>query len=258
MQAKVRNPRWRFTNRNTYISACTQRSCKIPTAIFMFSKSRNSMELFSLLCDASGSHKSKMAAHKPEVLISQPVHNVSAKFQRRYSIFMFSKSRNSMKLFWILCYAIRSQKSKMAAHKPEILISQPVHNVAAKFQRLYSYFQNLGIQRNYSGYCFMQPEVKNPRLRLTNTGNTHISAYTILRAIPIFSRFRNSMKHFFILCDASRSRKSKMVAQNRKYLYLSLYTISLRISKGYTMYSRLRFSAEVFIVVQLCCAQAEI
>ena len=88
---------------------------------------------------------------------------------------MFSGSRNSMKLFLILCYASGSHKSKMAAHKPEILISQPVHNVAAKFQRLYSCFQGSGIQWSFSLYCVMQAEVKNPRWRLTNTGNTHIS-----------------------------------------------------------------------------------
>ena len=64
MQAEVRNPRWRLTNKNTYISACTQRSDKIPTAISMLSGSRNSMKLFLILCYASGSQKSKMAAHK--------------------------------------------------------------------------------------------------------------------------------------------------------------------------------------------------
>ena len=64
MQAEVRNPRWRLKNRNTYISACTQRSFTISKAISMFSKSRNSMKLFFILCDASGSQKSKMPAYK--------------------------------------------------------------------------------------------------------------------------------------------------------------------------------------------------
>ena len=41
---------------------------KIPTATPMFSRSRNLMKLFSLLCDASGSQKSKMAAHKQKYL----------------------------------------------------------------------------------------------------------------------------------------------------------------------------------------------
>ena len=39
---------------------------KILTATPMFSRSRNSKKLVSILCDASGSQKSKMAAHKQE------------------------------------------------------------------------------------------------------------------------------------------------------------------------------------------------
>ena len=46
MQAEVRNPRWRVTDRHAYISASTQRSCMIPTAKSMFSRSKNSMKLF--------------------------------------------------------------------------------------------------------------------------------------------------------------------------------------------------------------------
>ena len=45
------------------------------------------MKLFSLLCDASGSHKSKIAAYKPEIIISQLVHNVAAKFQGYIHVF---------------------------------------------------------------------------------------------------------------------------------------------------------------------------
>ena len=122
MQAEVINPRWRLTNRNTYISACTQRSDKIPTAISMFSWSRNSMKLFLILCYASGSHKSKMAAHKPEILISQPVHNVAAKFQRLYSCFQVQEFNGAF-LFIVLC----KRKSKIqdgGSQIQAILISQ--------------------------------------------------------------------------------------------------------------------------------------
>ena len=45
-------------------------------------------------------------------------------------------------LFFILCGASESQKSKMAAHKPEILISQHVYNIAEKFQRQHPCFQD--------------------------------------------------------------------------------------------------------------------
>ena len=45
------------------------------------------MKTFPILCDASGSQKSKMAARKPEILISQLVYNIAEKFQRRHQCF---------------------------------------------------------------------------------------------------------------------------------------------------------------------------
>ena len=36
------------------------------------------MKMFSILCGASGSLKSKMAVYKPEILISQPVYKIAA------------------------------------------------------------------------------------------------------------------------------------------------------------------------------------
>ena len=80
----------------------------------------------------------------------------------------FFRSRNSMKLFYILCGASGSHKSKMAVLKEEILISQHLYNIAAKFQRLYPCFQSLEIQKNYSLSCVMQAEGRNPRWRLIN------------------------------------------------------------------------------------------
>ena len=59
----------------------------IPTALPIFSWSRNSMKLFTILCGASGSQKSKMAVFKEEILISQHVYNIAAKFQRQHSYF---------------------------------------------------------------------------------------------------------------------------------------------------------------------------
>ena len=85
-----------------------------------------------------------------------------------------------MKLLSILCGASGSQKSKMAAHKDEALISQLVYNIAAQFQR-----------------------------RQSET--------------PMFLRFKNSMKLFPILFDASGNLKNpRWRLTNRKYLYLSL------------------------------------
>ena len=119
-------------------------------------------------------------------------------------------------------------KFKMAASKPEILITQLIYKIHAKFQRLPPCFRGPGFQRSYSLYCMMQSGVKNPRWRLTNR-NTYISACTqrnckILTAIYMFPFYVNPIKLFFILCDASESQKSKMAAhKNRVYSFFSLY-----------------------------------
>ena len=116
---------------------------------------------------------------------------------------------------------------KMAALKPEILITQLIYKILAKFQRLPPCFQGPGFQRSYSLYCMMKSGVKNPRWRLTNR-NTYISACTqrnceILMVIYMFPFYMNSMKLFFILRDASKSQKSKMAAhKHRVYSFFSL------------------------------------
>ena len=130
-------------------------------------------------------------------------------------------------------------KFKMAASKPEILITQLIYKIHAKFQRLPPCFQGPGIQRSYSLYCRMQSRVKNPRWRLTNR-NTYISACTqrnctILMAIYMFSFSMNPMKIFFILRDASGSQKSKMAAhKNWVYSFFSLHTTYQPNSNNYT------------------------
>ena len=140
MQAEVRNPRWRSQTGILYISLYTT-WLHDPIDISMFSRSSISMKLFLLLCDASGSQKSKMAAHKKGNT------HLSACIQRRCTILtaisMFSRHSSYTKLLFILCDASKNSKSKMAAYKSEILTSQPLYNVAAKFQRLNTCFQDL-------------------------------------------------------------------------------------------------------------------
>jgi len=58
----------------TYISARNHDSNKSLTAITTFSRSSNSVELVPILLDVNGSRKSKMAAAKPEVHVSQLVY----------------------------------------------------------------------------------------------------------------------------------------------------------------------------------------
>ena len=84
------------------------------------------------------------------------------------AINMFFRLKNSEERFSILCNASRYQQSKMADHKPEILISQSACNIAAQFQRLYPCFHDPEIQRNNSLVCVMQADGRNPRWRLNN------------------------------------------------------------------------------------------
>ena len=140
--------KYKFQNRssqigNTYIPASIQHACcKIPSATLIFPRWMNSIKLFPILCKASRSQKSKMAAHKHGKLLCQLVYNVAEQFQRlqtcifglknsakqfpilcnasertyisaciQYScaipttIHMFSRSRNAKKLFFIMCDA---------------------------------------------------------------------------------------------------------------------------------------------------------
>ena len=57
-------------------------STPIQTANPPFSGSRNSMALFRISSDVTGSQKSKMAVDKPEILICQLLDKIGKKFQR--------------------------------------------------------------------------------------------------------------------------------------------------------------------------------
>ena len=104
MQAEVKNLRWRLTNREyLYLNLYIPRCGIIATTIPIFSRLRNSTELFPTLCNASGCRKFKMAA--------------------------------------ILCNASGSRKFKMAAHKQEILISS--WYTSAYFQHWINVFREL-------------------------------------------------------------------------------------------------------------------
>ena len=134
MQAEVRNPRWRLTNRNTYISTCTLRSDKIPTAISMFSGSRNSMKLFLILCYASGSQKSKMAAHK----------------YRKYSY---------LSLYTSLLHNYNDYSPFQVHDVNEAILYIVGYNFKLEIQdggQNISCFQGQGFQWNYSPYFIMQ------------------------------------------------------------------------------------------------------
>ena len=82
---------------NTYISTIISRSCINPTTISTFLRLWNSTELFLIAWDSRGNEKSKMAAHKQRILISQPVLPRTSIIPT--TIPMFLRMMNSNKLF---------------------------------------------------------------------------------------------------------------------------------------------------------------
>jgi len=71
----------------TYSPARTHDSNGISTDTPIFSKSRNLVKLVPILPDVSGSRKSKLAAVKPEVHVSQLVDMIESKFQKHLPCF---------------------------------------------------------------------------------------------------------------------------------------------------------------------------
>jgi len=92
MSGNVVNQRWRPLTGSryeiTYISARTDDSNEISTATPTFLRFSNSVELFSILPDVNGSRKSKAAAVKPEVHVSQLVDMIESKFPRHIPCFL--------------------------------------------------------------------------------------------------------------------------------------------------------------------------
>ena len=66
----------------TYISASILDSNAVPKATSTFLGSSNSIALWRILSDVTGSRKFKMAAAKPEVLISQLLNQIATPFQK--------------------------------------------------------------------------------------------------------------------------------------------------------------------------------
>ena len=98
-----------------HISAFTHDTGAILASTHMFSWSANSTVLFAMLCDITGSEKSKMAAVKTgSSYISASTSHTGAILA---STHMFSLSASSTVLFAMLRDITGSEKSKMAAVK---------------------------------------------------------------------------------------------------------------------------------------------
>ena len=83
-----------------------------------------------------------------------------------------------MKLLSILYGASESHKSKMVAHKEEVLISQQVYSIAGQFQQKHPCLKVDEFNKAIFPYYVMQAEIKNPRWRLTNRKYLYLSLYT--------------------------------------------------------------------------------
>jgi hypothetical protein len=91
--------------------------------------------------NVTGSLIFKMAAAKPEVLISQLLHKIATPFERLTQ--PFYGSSNSMAILRILSDVTGSRLLKTAAVKPEVLISQLRDKIATPFQRRILHFPGL-------------------------------------------------------------------------------------------------------------------
>jgi hypothetical protein len=100
----------------------------------MFLGSNFSMGLSVTLSDETGSQKSKMAAG--DNVISRISANIHDSNEFPTANPTFSAFSISMKLLSILSDVSRSPKSKMAACKPEVLLSQVLDKIKTRFQRL--------------------------------------------------------------------------------------------------------------------------
>ena len=213
-----------------------------------------------------------------------------------------------------------ARNPRWRTNKPEIRISQHLHNVATWFQRLYPCFQGQRIQKSYFYivWCKRKSEIQDggPRNRKysylslyttylqdsnvyiyvfkvqkfekailyivwykqnpefqdggSQTGNAYISACIqhsckIPTVIPTFSKAKNWLKLFSTVCDCKVSQKSKMAAHKHGYLRfrsrhfgnLSLAWLHM-IKNSYIEFLNLENMNTTFGIVKLYWIQAEI
>src|SRR5664279_887777 len=65
----------------------------------------------------------------------------------------------------------------MAAAKPEVLVSQLLHEILTKFQRLPPHIRGSAFQWSCCEYCCMKPEARNLRWRPLNRKYLYLSSY---------------------------------------------------------------------------------
>ena len=88
-----------------------------------------------------------------------------------------STSCYPMRLKRIFYNQTGSGKSKMAASKPEILLSRLVDEIETKSQRLNLHFRGQAIQRKKGEHWKTKPEVENPRWRPPNRNHLYLGLW---------------------------------------------------------------------------------
>jgi hypothetical protein len=107
----------------------------MPTATPVFVRSNFSMGLSVSLSDETRSQKSKMAAENNVISrISANIHD-SNEFLTANPTLIFRRLASQWNYFYILSDVSGSRKSKMAACKPEVLLSQLVYEIETRFPR---------------------------------------------------------------------------------------------------------------------------
>ena len=118
---------WDMCTGSTHIYACRHNRRTNLKAISMFFRSSYPIEQSRVIYDLTGNRKSKTAASKLQIRISQLVHKITTKFKRLYLCFLGPAIQWDR---WKCCTTKREEtgsgKSKMVASNPEVLIAQPV------------------------------------------------------------------------------------------------------------------------------------
>src|SRR5208282_2595874 len=97
----------------------------------------DSLGLAPTLSDVGRHPEIAMAAYKPEVVITQERHEISARFQRILDIFDHAQHARAISNI-VRCRPTFSRQPEiaMAAHKPEEVITRERHEISARSQSL--------------------------------------------------------------------------------------------------------------------------
>ena len=177
------------------------------------------MNLFFILCEASRSETSKMAAHKNRKYRKysfQPISKVAAEFKQLYPCIQGPGVQWSYSLYCVMQAEIWNPRW-WTTNRKELLLSLYTTNI----QRLPPRFQCPGFEWRYILYCAMQAEIINLRWRLTNRKCLHLSLYTMLlhnsNGNPHVFKGKEFSGAILYIVWCKISQKSKMAAHEHEF-----------------------------------------